>query len=70
MTNSSWPSRVIVAVTAGLGTAMTSGALNPKIAAYALIVLAFLQSLQHPVTNSTSDNKVAEEAVKANVTTK
>lgn len=68
MISSSWVSRILLAATSALGVAMVSGVLKPIYAGYATIAMAFLQSLQHPVTQSTQENVIASSAVKTNAT--
>lgn len=68
MITSSWVSRILLAATSALGIATANGIIKPIYAGYATIAMAFLQSLQHPVTQSTQDNVIASSAVKTNAT--
>ena len=65
MTTSSAFGRIILLLTLLLGAALTQGVIPAKYAAYAAVVLAALQSFQHPVQQSTGDNTVAVAAIAA-----
>lgn len=65
MTNASWVGRICAAITAGLGIATAAGVIPPKYAWIPLVVSGMVQAFQHPVMQSTNDNKAASEAVAA-----
>ena len=65
MTASAWMSRICFAITTGIGTATAAGAIPPKYAVWCLVATAMIQAFQHPINQSTNDNKAASAAVEA-----
>ena len=66
MVTSAWISRICFAITTGIGTATALGAIPPRYAVWCVIATAMIQAFQHPVQQSTNDNRVASSAVAVN----
>lgn len=68
MGTSAWISRICFALTTGIGTATAAGAIPPKYAVWCLVATSMIQAFQHPVQQSTEDNRAAASAVEASKT--